>query len=165
MPADFMQNIFNFLARGEYNTTLPTVAAGSTAPWQVDSRGRILVRVDSSVDPGQSAPRTKYISSVAGSSGALIVGAPKKLVEVMGHNRTANARFLHLFDQVGAPTSGASVPKLSYRIDANAFFSLDYSLLPHDFAAGIYWAVSTTAGQFFTSVDTFFLEATYQDLS
>jgi hypothetical protein len=163
--ADWLQTIFQFLPVARYNSSLPTLSNGSTGEAQLDQRGRLIVRVDSSVDPGQQFARTRYVGPVAGSIGAQAVTGACKLLHVLVQNRAATDRHLHLFDTTTAPTTGVSVPKLSYRIPANALITLDFSLKPHDFAVGVLWAVSSGASPYVSTADTFYVEIVTEALS
>ncbi len=159
---DFFQSVFNFLSHFRYNSTLPTVANGSTSEAQCDSRGRLLVNVAASVDPGATGERAFYSTDAVGSSGEIIADAAKGLVDLRAQNMSSNARFFQIFDLASSPSGGAE-PVLVYRVEANGFINLGNLGMPRPFLSGVVWAVSTTHDTYTTTGDKFFVEAVVQD--
>jgi hypothetical protein len=125
----------------------------------------LLVNVSSSVDPGQQFARTRYVGPVAGAAGALARSGACRLIEFSAQNRSSNDRFLLIFDQTAAPTSGASVPKITYKVPAGGFIGMDYHLRAHDFNVGVFWASSTGASPYVASADAFFVEIVTEALT
>jgi hypothetical protein len=163
--ADWLQTVFNFLPLGRYNASPPTLSSGAVGELQCDAKGRLLVSVGASVDPGQQFARTRYVGPIAGAAGALARSGACRLIEFVAQNRSTNDRFLLFLDQTAAPTSGVSVPKLAYKIPAGGFAAIDYHLKPHDFNVGVFWASSTGATPYFASADTFFIEVVTEALT
>ncbi len=159
---DFAQTIFNILIHGRYNSTPPTVANGATSELQCDNRGRILVNVAASVDPGATGERTFYSTDAVGASGELIASSAKGLVEIVAQNMSGNVRYLQLFNLATSPTA-LDEPAVVYRLEANGFINRGYQSLPRAFSAGIAWAVSSTHDTYTSSGDKFFVEAVVQD--
>ncbi len=162
MAVDFFQSVFNFLSHGRFNTTLPTVASGATSELQCDANGRLIVNVGASVDPGATGARSRYATDAAGTVGEIIATQAKDLVEIMGQNMSANARFFQVFNRTDSPSAGAE-PVITYRVEANGFFSFGYQSLPIAFSTGIVWAVSTSHDDYAASTDKFFVQAVVQD--
>lgn len=162
MPVDFFESVFNFLGQARYWISPPPVADGASSELQCDSRGRLLVNVAASVDPGATGTRTFYSTDSAGASAGLIAGQAKDLVEIVAQNMTGNVRFLQIFNRTLAPSAGQE-PDVVYRVEANGFINRGYQSLPRRFAAGIFWVISTDHDTYVTTTDKFFVEAVVQD--
>jgi hypothetical protein len=154
-------SVFNFLGLGRYSPVLPTVAPGATGELQLTSRGLLRVAVEASAD-GEAAPRARYRTDPEAASAEIASSTPRKVVDVIAQNRSANVRYFQLFDTATSPANGAS-PLVSYRVDANGFLNLGYQAAPLEFNVGVAWAVSDTPDNLTQSTDKFFVEIVLQD--
>jgi hypothetical protein len=141
MAAAWLTNVFNFLAGGQYNASLTPVSSGQSQPLDADAYGRLRTI------PGQPVAGVDYGTSWMDSS-ALVnsmvvkVGAGNVL-QVIGFNDSGSNVYLQLFNATSLPGNGTA-PRYSFKIAANANFSLDLTARARPFATGIVLAGSTT---------------------
>ncbi|HEU4411126.1 MAG TPA: hypothetical protein VFS43_38090 [Polyangiaceae bacterium] len=158
-------SVFNFLGLGEYNAPLPVVSSGQRVPLQADARGRLRVAVETSVDAGGAAARTRHQSAPEGATAGLASSSPRSVVTALVQNRSASRRFFQLHDLAASPPSAGAVPVASYTVEGNATLPLDFRALPKAFATGVVWTVSQTDATYTVAVEKFFVEMVLQDLT
>lgn len=114
----------------------------------VTPQGAVWVAIDGT-NPVIPAFSTKtYFNSVSILSNGLVFTGASDIITIFGtKNSVAALRYLQIFDAIALPVNG-TVPKISVPLaTANAYFSIDYPVLPQvprQFTTGIYFAMSTT---------------------
>lgn len=136
------------LAGGVHNTTLPTVTDGKLGPFQLDERGRLIVRVDSTVD----APAVTGATSAAYESSRVASAAAATLYRVNVSSKAAAAGFIFIWNRSALPVDGTlpDFPPIPIAIGnaGGSFVSVDLSGAPRTHSTGIVVAFSSTAATF-----------------
>lgn len=138
--------------------SIPVVLASDQTSVPVDDDGGSLT-VDSlqlpaalvggrlSVTGPLFTTKTYYSSAAALLQGLIFTGACDIITLYGSKNSAADLRYLHLFDLLAIPGTGA-IPKISIALSGvDTTFSIDYPIMPQgprQFLNGIYFAISST---------------------
>lgn len=155
----WLNNVFNFLAGGQYTQAPVAVTTGTTAPLLIDAYGRLVTVSVGAGTPVATGGSSFYDTTVLAPSG-VIKASSGSLYLVVGANESANKRWLMLFNATSLPVNGTA-PVYQFPVPTLAPFSLD---LPRGrtFSTGIVWAASSTAATLTVDVATpFWLNAEY----
>ena len=152
MAFNWMNQLFNMVARGQFASAPSAIAAGSTGPLLVDANGRLVVTLNAPNGPVvNSAGQILWFDSTAYAGTGVIKAAAGTLYQLTLVNDTAAAAWIQIFDKSTSPIAN-DVPKFTRKLAVNGFVDISFPL-GRPFAAGISWGVSST-GNIFTAAGT-----------
>ena len=152
MTFNWMNQLFNMVAGGQYSSAPTAIAGGSTGPLLVDANGRLVVTLNVPNGPViNGAGQMLWNDSTAYAGTGIIKASAGTLYQITGVNDTASAAWLQIFDKATVPAAN-DVPKFTYKLAANEKYNLPFPM-GRPFTNGIAWGLSST-GNLFTAQGT-----------
>ncbi len=139
----WLNNVFNFLAGGQYEQSPAPLTSGATGPLLVDRYKRLIVVAAPPGSTISTGENNWYVSNSAGEYQGAVKTTPGTFFWMYGFNRGASDRFLMLFNLSSVPSDGTAPWMTPIPIISLQPFSFE---MPRgrNFSTGLVWAVSTT---------------------
>lgn len=147
MAFNWMTQLFNMVAGGQYTSAPTAIAGGSTGPLLVDANGRLVVTLNVPNGPViNGAGQMLWSDSSAYAGTGVIKASAATLYQLVFQNDTVAGSWVQFFDKASIPVLN-DVPKFTLKASSTGSGAIVFPM-GRPFLLGLSWGISSTGPTF-----------------